>query len=300
MPLEVFDVMIPNMSAGVPPKRSYRCECINYVFVAGDIVSLEFLWPGPAPRGGQFFLIKPRRTGVFLGRPISAAGFKFAARQSIDIRESSDRRQKTDKTIKFDRRKNADRRLGDDVVLRFIIARRGNGSRDLVDMRPGEEAELIGPLGNCWPHADVPPGPIALISGGIGIAPLLAVVPELGKRPYDFYAGFKTGSYGLENLKPRALITSTEDGSQGVKGRIPDFFTPLGYSAVFACGPESMLKMIAKGCTSGGVPCFISIEKNMACGLGACLGCSIKTSLGNRRCCTDGPIFNAEEIYFEE
>jgi len=251
----------------IDPGKAFICECVNTVFVAADTISLEFIWPGPAPRGGQFFLIKPRRTGVFLARPISAAGWKPG-------------------------------------VLRFLVARRGRGSRELVDIRPGEEAELIGPLGNFWARFDVSKGPVALIAGGIGIAPLMAYAMELGEIPqnpvtFDFYAGFRTGSFGLENIKARALIVATEDGSQGLKGRIPDFFTPSGYSAVYACGPEPMLKAVGDVCIAGEIPCFISVERHMACGVGACLGCTVKTTGGNRRCCSEGPIFSAEEVCFE-
>lgn len=260
---------------------------------------MEFIWPGSVPKGGQFFLIKPRRTGVFLGRPISVAGFKHINRQNTDIRASTDRRQKADRPVKNDRRKKTERRLSSEILLRFLITRRGQGSRDLVDLRPGEKAEIIGPLGNSWPLGEIPPGPIALIAGGVGIAPLLAVIPELGKRPFDFYAGFKSNPFGFEHIKSRSLIISTEDGIQGVKGLIPDYFNPLGYKAVFACGPEPMLKAVTLSCISGGVPCYISIERTMACGVGACLGCTIKTSQGNRCSCVDGPVFNAEEIYFE-
>jgi NAD(P)H-flavin reductase len=163
-------------------------------------------------------------------------------------------------------------------------------------------------LGNFWPLDDIPAdslrgkpvsGPVAIVGGGIGIASLLTIAPELGKKSYDFYAGFRTDSYGLETIKPKALIVATDDGSVGVKGRILDYFTPKGYCRVFACGPEPMLKAVADLCIAAGVPCFISIEKHMACGVGACLGCKIKTIRGNKRCCTDGPIFNAEEVCFE-
>ena len=240
---------------------------------------MEFIWPGPAPRAGQFFLIKPRRTGVFLGRPISVAGWKETA-------------------------KNGKASGG---ILRFLVARRGRGSRELMEMRPSEEAELIGPLGNSWDDTIITKGPVALVGGGIGIAPLAAFVPELGTMPpgpvaFDFYAGFRTGSFGLENLAknaPRSLVIATEDGSQGVKGRIPDFFTPSGYSAVFSCGPEPMLKVVGNACIAAGIPCYISVEKHMACGVGACLGCTVKTTKGNRLCCSDGPIFDAREICFD-
>jgi len=276
------------------PKRAFFCECTASSFVAADTVSLEFLWPGPVPRGGQFFLIKPRRTGVFLGRPISVAGWKpgeFVVSGGTVSENTAGK-------------------------LRFIVARRGQGSRDLVDLRPGEEAELIGPLGNYWAMADIfedlpeEPEPIALVGGGIGVAPLLAFAAELmgsqqssvfpEKVPFDFYAGFRSGSFGLEALKPRSLVAATEDGSEGVKGRITEFFTPAGYSAVFVCGPEPLLKVVGDACIAGNVPCFMSLEKHMACGVGACLGCTVKTTGGNRRCCADGPIFSAEEICFDK
>ena len=257
-------------------KKVFFCECTSSSSVTADIASIEFSWPGPAPQGGQFFLIKPCRTALFLARPISVAGRNGSA-------------------------------------LRFIVAARGQGSRELADLRPGEKAELIGPLGNSWVEVagflDNPPKspfekPIALVTGGVGIAPILAFIQDLEEPrntvSYDLYAGFRSGSFCLENLKPRSLFLATEDGSQGEKGRIPDFFKPEGYGAVFACGPEPMLKAVGGKCTAAGVPCFVSMERHMACGVGACLGCRVKTSGGNRSCCTDGPIFNFRELSFDD
>ena len=272
-------------------KRTFLCECMGSSFAAADLANIEFFWPGPAPRAGQFFLIRPERTGVFLARPISVAGWSPAQ--------------------------------GEGSTIRFLVAMRGQGSRDLADLKPGEKAELIGPLGNSWAEtagfpdnsmndsasAEAASKPLALVAGGVGIAPLLAFIQEMEMRPdavpqtrvlFDLYAGFRTGSFGLENLKPRTLVVATEDGSMGKKGRIPDFFKPDGYSVVFACGPEPMLKAVGAKCTASGTPCFISMEKHMACGVGACLGCRIKTKDGNRSCCSDGPIFNFREIIFNE
>jgi NAD(P)H-flavin reductase len=194
-------------------------------------------------------------------------------------------------------------------VVQFLIARRGRGTEELAAMRAGEEAELTGPLGNGWEDL-LPPrekrGPIALVGGGIGFAPLAAFAPELPEGSYDFYAGFRTlpaeeyrnlfGSF----LYPRQLRIATEDGSMGRKGLACDFLDPAKYSAVCACGPEPMLRVVAASCEKAGTPCFISLERRMACGVGACLGCTVKTVKGNRRCCADGPIFNAKEILFGE
>ena len=178
-------------------------------------------------------------------------------------------------------------------------------------MRPGEESELIGPLGNAW--GDFPPAPggkkIALVGGGAGVAPLGAFAQELAGRGFDFYAGFRTGFGGEEErrgllgpaLSPNGrLVIAVEEGGGYPKGRIPDFLDPAEYGAVYACGPEPMLKAAAEKCAALGVPCFVSMERRMACGLGACLGCTVRTKNGNRRCCADGPVFRAEEIIFDE
>jgi len=317
-------------------RRAFLCECLSSVFVAGDTVKLDFIWPGPVPRGGQFFLIKPRRSEVFLGRPISVAGWKsrvpYVRNKDTERRTIMDRRLYSSRYSEavpqqiIDIRQNTDRRQNTGTILSFFVVRRGLGSRELTDLRPGEDAELIGPLGNYWAKVDNQfssqkaknAGTVALVGGGVGIAPLLAYAKELENRPYDFYAGFRTGSYGVENIKPRSLIIATEDGSQGPKGYITDFFTPSGYSMVFACGPEPMLRVVGDACIASEIPCFISLERNMACGVGACLGCTVRTtgerhpagqekhragevrsSSGNRLCCTDGPIFNAEEVCFD-
>jgi NAD(P)H-flavin reductase len=221
-------------------------------------------------------MIRPKRASFFLARPLSAARWEPALN-----------------------------------TLEFLIARRGGGIGELLDMRPGEEAELTGPLGNAWadflPHSSLGK-PAALVGGGIGIAPLRAFAGELGRGAYDFYAGFRTCFPQAEDrdsfLGPavfaRSLTISTEDGSQGLKGRIPDFLEPTRYAAVYACGPEPMLRALAERCQAAGVPCFVSLERRMACGVGACLGCTVRTAGGNRRCCAEGPIFPAGELLFEE
>jgi NAD(P)H-flavin reductase len=168
---------------------------------------------------------------------------------------------------------------------------------------------LTGPLGNAW--GDFLPSqqePIALIGGGIGIAPLLAFAGELSEQRFDFYAGFRTlrgeeeqrGLLGPVCSRARKTVIATEDGTAGTKGRILDLLDPAKYAAVYACGPEPMLRAAAASAKKAGVPCFISLERHMACGVGACLGCTVGTTRGNRRCCADGPVFNAKEWCFDE
>jgi NAD(P)H-flavin reductase len=258
-----------------------------------SIFRLDFAWDGPVPRAGQFFLIKPERSAVFLARPISVAGWDSLANNVVSDTVAPD--------------SLASHTVSDTIALRFLIARRGTGTAELAQLRAGERAWLTGPLGNSWGDdlAKVD-APVALIGGGIGVAPLAAFARELdrlGKRVYDFYAGFRSASFGLEDLCPRRLYVATEDGKEGHCGRIPDLLVPHSYKAVYACGPAPMLKAVAALCKAVAVPCFVSMEQRMACGVGACLGCTVKVhgngGSQNRRCCADGPVFNAEELVFE-
>ena len=266
-------VSAPFTKAPLPVrKKSLWCECVANREIHAEIYSLEFSWAGPAPRAGQFFLVRPERTGVFLGRPLSAAEWRPSELP------------------------------GEPGILRFLAARRGRGTLELGGMMPGERAEISGPLGNSWAEAGagIPEGDIALVAGGVGIAPLAFYARELESREFDFYAGFRGGSFGLEGIKPRSLITASEDGSEGLKGRILDFFSPFGYRLVCVCGPAAMLKAAASICEDDGVPCLVSLERRMACGVGACLGCAVETRKGNSRCCADGPVFNAQELKFDK
>jgi len=262
-----------------------------------ELFFLSFAWEGAAsktaPKAGQFFMIKPKRSESFLGRPLSVAYLGTAENE-----------------------------WGNGTpAVSFLIAKRGKGTRELAGMSAcsGEKAELVGPLGNAWtdflPAAESLGGkPIALIGGGIGLVPVMALEHEnknkgLGYR-LALYAGAKTGfqldatfsffSFFESRQRDNEGAIASEDGTFGRKGRIPDFLEPEKYAAVCACGPEPMMKAVAEKCAAASIPCFVSIERRMACGVGACLGCTVKTANGNRRCCADGPIFDAREIIFDE
>jgi NAD(P)H-flavin reductase len=132
------------------------------------------------------------------------------------------------------------------------------------------------------------------------MAPLAALAGELPPETYDFYGGFRRSStlLAVEAFPgARELVIATEDGSAGKKGLIPNFLDPAQYGVVYACGPEPMLRVVAASCAAAGTPCLVSLERRMACGVGACLGCAVKTTGGNRRCCADGPVFSAGEVF---
>jgi NAD(P)H-flavin reductase len=287
------------------------CELIYNNSINNEIFQLNFVWQIAqtklaAPKAGQFFMIKPKQSSVFLGRPISVARWEPAATDRDFIRKKAQGK-------KTPRQRYLTGKYLESDTLSFLIARRGQGTQELAAMRTGEEAELIGPLGNAWVDflSTVENGgkkPIALIGGGIGIAPLNALLCETAAHRFDLYAGFRTGFkseeeksalLGAANQANKTII-ATEDGADGHKGRIPDFLEPGQYAAVCACGPEPMLRAVAAKCKAAAVPCFVSLEKRMACGVGACLGCTVKTVSGNRRCCADGPIFTADEVIFDE
>ncbi|HUX38058.1 MAG TPA: dihydroorotate dehydrogenase electron transfer subunit [Rectinemataceae bacterium] len=253
--------------------RDYRREAVLSTRPLGEgIFELVASWQGPAPEAGQFFMMRAARSSLLLGRPISV----------FDAKEGS---------------------------LAFVIAQRGEGTRELGELRPGDGLMLEGPLGSTWDFAAISAAggeggggakPIALVGGGIGLAPLAFLARALKAKSYDIYAGFRSASWGLEDLVPRETFVFTEDGSAGRKGRVLDGFDASRYASVHACGPEPMLRALARLAREAGVPAWLSLERRMACGVGACLGCTVRSTKGNRRACVEGPIFRAEEVFFDE
>ncbi len=227
----------------------------------------------PLPRAGQFYMLRSKPSAVLLGRPISVY-------------------------------------RSDAATMTFLILQKGKGTAELCALRDGASLDLIGPVGNCFePPATfategLPSPKTAIIGGGIGIAPVAGFALDLPARSFDFYASFRSIPYGLDGLDTHAsrLVITTEDGSAGVQGMLNAVFDPASYDLVYACGPTPMLRYVQDVCLIGktghafGPVVFLSLEQHMACGAGACLGCTVRTIRGNRRCCVDGPVFNAAEV----
>jgi len=254
--------------------KSVLCELAANIKVNSEIFILHFNWNGPPPMAGQFFMIKPDRSSVFLMRPIGV--FEYVSTQNL---------------------------------IKFLIAKKGTGTQELSLLQPGEKARLTGPLGNAW--ADFLPenGKAALVGGSAGVAPLAALTAEKPDYNFHFYAGFKNGFDKKDEedavlgfaLNAKKLVISAEDGKNAACGRIIDFINEQeNYDVIFACGSVQMLKAIKEKFVPKKIPCYVSMESRMACGTGACLGCTIRTLKGGRRCCTDGPIFSAGDIIFDE
>lgn len=235
---------------------------------------------------GQFFMLRSKKSQNLLARPIS-------------IYHS----EKIDNGC---------------ALVSFLILLKGRGTKELVSLKKDDEVQVLGPLGNGFQapskfqvssktekneglvcNEDL----VCIVGGGIGVAPVAGFAESLEAKSYDFYASFKSGSYGLENVQAKNLIITTDDGSVGISGMLPSaldekVLEDKKYSAVYACGPTPMLSYIQKICKNTGTKCFLSMENRMACGLGACLGCTIKTTEGNKRCCKDGPVFDGEKLVF--
>ena len=180
----------------------------------------------------------------------------------------------------------------------FLYRTEGIGTTKISSMRENDEIQLFGPLGNGFDINKLN-GKIAVVGGGIGIAPLLYLTKILGQKA-DVYLGYKDkDNVYIENLFQQyadKTVIVTEDGSIGEKGFVTDYIDYEKYEAVVTCGPEIMMNKIIKNCMVNNVKCYVSLERRMACGMGVCLGCTVETKNGNKRACKDGPVFSSEEL----
>ena len=176
--------------------------------------------------------------------------------------------------------------------LMFLVQVVGKGTKLIANLKKGDGVSVLGPLGNGFVKTN--DKKIAIVAGGIGIAPLLELAKNLDKKA-DFYAGFADEPYFIEEFRPyvEKIITSSEKA----EGKfILDKLNPDDYDIIYACGPNPMLEALYKKNT--GAKIQVSMEAHMACGIGACLGCTVEDSKGDFiRVCTDGPVFDAERIF---
>lgn len=189
----------------------------------------------------------------------------------------------------------------------------GRGTEALAKARVGETVMVEGPLGHGFPETcgGVP----LLVGGGYGVAPLHFLARRLvaaGKKPILFVGGrTKDDLLALDRFAAMGVDvrTATNDGSAGAKGFVTE---PLDDALIelrqkgeafelFTCGPDGLLKAVAMRATGAGVPGWISMDRHMVCGVGACFACIQKIRLpngeeSNARCCVNGPVFKAEDI----
>ncbi len=184
--------------------------------------------------------------------------------------------------------------------LTLLVKEAGEGTKELVRLPTGTALGILSGLGNGFGIAAAPEGAV-LVGGGIGIAPLYGLAKRMlaAGRSVQVVLGFrsKEDAFYLEEFAALGLEVraATEDGSLGTKGFVTDVLNGLpDCRYVLACGPTPMLRAVhALPQITGGQ---FSFEARMACGFGACVGCTIETRNGLRRVCKDGPVFRKEEI----
>lgn len=213
----------------------------------------------------------------------------------------------------------------DEKTITFLYIVVGKGTKILSELRANDYINVLGPLGNGFDlhfapdenHVDFSQeggsqkqSPqksyqkrVALISGGIGIAPLLLLAKNLHKQniEVDLYSGFRDLNYFTDEFKPYVsnIKISSENGVSGTKGNVLTIFEDKKYSAIYACGPNKMLQAIQSYVDDNHMSHLqLSLEAHMACGIGACLGCTVKTKDGMSRVCVEGPVFNSKEVVF--
>ena len=247
------------------------CKILRRTVLGADCFDVTVLAPKLAPlaRPGQFANILPR--GKTLRRPISICG------------------------------------IGKDT-LRFVFQVRGEGTKELAALSVGDTMDVFGPLGNGFP-LDFPNLKIrraAFVGGGIGTPPMLAAAAAFPGEKLAVL-GFRTKAAVLleedfQKLGCKVAVT-TDNGSYGVHGLVTVPLSEESFDVCYACGPAPMLKAVAALCAQRKIPCYVSLEQRMACGVGACLGCATPLrrpdgTVHYGHVCKDGPVFSAADVVF--
>lgn len=218
----------------------------------------------------------------------------------------------TDQTEPFLRRPisiyNLNRENG---ILEFIFQVKGKGTDILAKREVGKEIDIIGPIGyGTFKYEDYQK--IAIIGGGIGVFPLyeLAKCAKANNKKVSTYLGFRSKDFVVLEKEfeqvSDTLVVTTDDGSYAKKGfainYLKEDIEAEKVDAIYACGPLPMLKAVQKLAIEKDIPCQISLEEKMACGLGVCLGCAVKTAKSPAdapeywHVCKAGPVFNAKDV----
>ncbi len=181
----------------------------------------------------------------------------------------------------------------------------GRGSKRLYHSQPGDKINVLGPLGNSFlePQGKHP----LLIGGGVGLAPMLSLggwLKQKGYTPTFLLGGRSTEAFpNIDMFKEFGKVyITTEDGSWGEKGRVTEhsLWNTIQISQIYTCGPTPMMKAIAKIAVNKGIPCQVSLENQMACGVGVCLCCVERTKQGHKCTCTEGPVFDIQDLEWQQ
>jgi dihydroorotate dehydrogenase electron transfer subunit len=263
-----------------PPMVQLESEILDNRPVAREHFLLSLAAPPIASHAlpGQFLMLRPGRTAD----PLLPRAFSFFA--------------------------VAPGRGRVDLLYRVV----GAGTRVMSALRPGDRVAVWGPLGQ--PFTPIPSTRMLLVGGGVGVPPIVFMaarhrqpLPAHGDSAgIEAFIGAATAEFvvGTEELVAASVPVqvATDDGTLGHRGYVTDLLQgALGSSTeettVYACGPMPMLAAVARICSAAGVACQVALEAPMACGVGACLGCTVpRIEGGYARVCTDGPVFDAAAI----
>jgi len=186
--------------------------------------------------------------------------------------------------------------------IKLLVQIVGKGTEKMSELKAGDNLNIIYPLGNSFgePSAN---DRMLLIGGGVGIAPLYYLGKHLKSKGYkpDFLLGFRNQERIIEYkefAETGNVFITTEDGSKGEKGYVTNHSILTGnkYNRIYCCGPDPMMKAVAKHAAKIDIQCEVSLENLMACGIGACLCCIVDTVHGNLCSCIDGPVFDIKDL----
>lgn len=188
----------------------------------------------------------------------------------------------------------------------FLILLVGDGTRRLGEAKTGDVINAVLPLGNGFTLPQKPSDKLLLVGGGVGTAPMLYLGEQLvrkGCKP-TFLLGARS-SKDLLQLEQFAaygeVFTTTEDGSHGEKGYVTQhsLLNKVDFEQIYTCGPKPMMMAVARYAKEKNIPCEVSLENKMACGVGACLCCVENTTEGHLCVCKEGPVFNINQLLWQ-
>lgn len=185
-------------------------------------------------------------------------------------------------------------------ALGLLIRVAGNGTEQLSKAQVGDRLNTILPLGNTFstPQGRMP----LLVGGGVGLAPMLSLgtlLKSQGIEPTYLLGGRDAAAFPDLTLFEQSgrLCLTTEDGSLGEKGFVTNHsILNQDFSDIYVCGPTPMMKAVARWATERQIRCEVSLENMMACGMGVCLCCVEPTTKGHKCVCTEGPVFNTQDL----
>lgn len=177
-----------------------------------------------------------------------------------------------------------------------MIKLKGEGTKYLSSLKEGDEINFIAPLGNCFEFFKDKNA--LLVGAGIGIAPMLFLKKEMNKRNINNYliSGFKADEEVIEGSDETIVGGSVLDN-------IEKIIKEKNIDVIYSCGPIIVLKMLSQIAKKLNIPCYVAMEKVMACSIGVCRGCIIKlvrdNKIDNFSVCKDGPVFKGEEVLWD-